>query len=589
MKRLFPAVLSIFLLCTLGAAPAAQTAVIPQNEIPPAQSEAEALQKLKILMGTENGFELERPVARAEAITFIRRVTGADAGDISPEPSFTDISGHWAESAIEGFYGAGYIDAAAGAAFEPDETICGREFLKILLTVMGYDGITLENAYEKGVQAALLVNNFTKSAVSGNYDLLRSDAIRLCHNALFAKTPGGEMLYETLTKKGLYKDEDFTGALFIECGAAELFADKLHSLMPRDKNYIYSPLSIKMALALAANGAEGETRDEILNAAGIEDLNGFNELSREMIEKYSEADALRLDISNSIWINKSKTDQNFSDEYKKRIGLFFGGEANTVHDGDAVKTINNWVSDKTNGRIPAVTDSNEFWAMLINTVYFKGAWASEFYPENTKKGEFTDRGGEKSEIDFMNKTAWINYFADGKTQIAELAYKNWADNFSASGEYLGTQRYENIDISMFIILSEGQVSSPEALISEKAGAGLFENRFVALSIPKFEIEFEASLDDILKRLGILRAFDETAQFSNMFDKDNMWITDAIHKTFIKVDEKGTEAAAATALSMAKTSLPPEPVRFVADRPFTFMIRDNISGEVLFAGKFAFPR
>ena len=116
----------------------------------------------------------------------------------------------------------------------------------------------------------------------------------------------------------------------------------------------------------------------------------------------------------------------------------------------------------------------------------------------------------------------------------------------------------------------------------------FERTYTKLSMPKFKIEYSERLNDTLKNIGIKTAFDtKTARFEKMFDSGNMWFTDIIHKTFISVDEKGTEAAAVTAIGMAGASLPPEPIELKFNKPFYFAIRDNTSGEILFMGRYAF--
>ena len=138
---------------------------------------------------------------------------------------------------------------------------------------------------------------------------------------------------------------------------------------------------------------------------------------------------------------------------------------------------------------------------------------------------------------------------------------------------------------MYILLAEnGNVDAAAAL-----QAANFNRTYVALSLPKFKVESDLNLNDMLKNLGVQKAFAEDAEFTTMFDKDTMFITDVLHKTYITVDEKGTEAAAVTAIGMAGTSLPPEPITFCADKPFTFVIQDNGTGEILFLGQYAYGK
>ncbi len=367
----------------------------------------------------------------------------------------------------------------------------------------------------------------------------------------------------------------------------DLFTDNLNSKMPSDKNYMFSPMSVKMALALAANGADGETKSEILTALGISDLDEFNEFSKELISKYSQTEYLKLNIANSIWINSDKTDQQFSSDYQHKAGEFYSAEAKTVNDQTAVEEINSWVSDKTNGKIPTIANNSDFWASLINAIYFKAAWQDEFSTHATKKDTFTSADGTEAQIDFMNKTSWMTALVSDEVIIAELPYKNRFDKVSSDGTYLGSDTYADLDVSMYLIMcSDG--ASPEATLHDAISSKSMGSTYANFSMPKFKIEFETSLNDILLQCGISKAFDpENADFKNMFDSGNMFITDTIHKTYISVDEKGTEAAAVTALMMAGSALPPEPVDVKFNKPFYFVIRDNTNGESLFVGRYAF--
>ncbi len=367
-----------------------------------------------------------------------------------------------------------------------------------------------------------------------------------------------------------------------------LFADKINVQMPQDKNYMFSPLSIKMALSLAANGASGETQQQILNALGVTSLDEFNALSKDLIERYSKADILSLNIANSIWINKDKTSQQFSNDFKGIATEFYKADANTVADALAVSEINSWVNDKTNGKIPTIIDSaDDFWAMLINAIYFKGAWLDEFNVNATKPDVFNNADGTKITTDFMNTTDWIPYAETKSVQMIELPYQNRVEKFSDSGEYLDTEVYKDLDVSMYLIMADGGINAQQELTAA-INDDAFKSTYIKLAVPKFKIEYSAQMNDMLMNMGITTAFDEgEADFTKMFYNGNMFFTDMLHKTFISVDEKGTEAAAVTSISMGGSSLPPEPVELRFNKPFYFAIRDNISGETLFMGRYAF--
>lgn len=374
----------------------------------------------------------------------------------------------------------------------------------------------------------------------------------------------------------------------VELSGDMTFADKLDAQMPKDDNYMFSPISIKMALALAANGASGETQEQILNAMGVSSLDRFNSVASNLIDRYSKTEILNLNIANSIWMNKDKTSQNFSNGYKKVATEYYEADVNTVNNANALEEINGWVNDKTKGKIPTIIEeSGDFWAMLINAIYFKGAWRNEFSEGATKPDLFNNADGSQITADFMNKTSWMPYAETKSVKMVYLPYQNRVEKFSENGEYLDTEHYDDLDVGMYLIMAEDDINVEQEL-SAAINDNAFESKFIKMSMPKFKIEYSISLNDMLMNMGITTAFDgNSADFTKMFDKGNMWFTNTIHKTFINVDEKGTEAAAITAIHMAGSALPPEPIELKFNKPFYFVIRDNTSGETLFMGRYAY--
>ena len=362
------------------------------------------------------------------------------------------------------------------------------------------------------------------------------------------------------------------------------FADKLNANMPRDRNYMFSPLSIRMALMMAANGASGETREEIMKATEVYDIESYNEKTRNLLDKYSESDILSLNVSNSIWINSDKTSQRFSKTYKDTLSKFFDATADTVTDKNAAKRINGWVNEKTEGKIPEIIDESngDFWAMLINAVYFKGRWEDEFHKAATKKDIFTSRDGSETETDFMRKRDWMSYAEKDGVSVIALPYLTRQDILSESGEYIGTEILDGVKVRMYLMMSDEEFC-PESVLSSAE----FGSSYIDLSVPKFDIEYSADICDMLKAIGINKAFGKDAGFEGMFDGGNMQIDSTVHKTYIKVDEEGTEAAAVTAIGMAGSALPPEPLEVKFNKPFTFVIRDDANCEILFMGEYAF--
>lgn len=341
--------------------------------------------------------------------------------------------------------------------------------------------------------------------------------------------------------------------------------------MPKDQNYMISPFSIKMAMMMAANGANGYTQKEILSALGVSSIDEYNQKASDIINRYNSNEDVNLNVANSIWLNKTEAmSANFKDTYKKIISDFYKGVAREESADTIASKINDFIAKETKNKITNVLPAKEpadFLSALVNTIYFKGSFENQFDTDNTRKDTFTDRNGDKSEIDFMNQTKHFGYYENDGVQMLKINY---------SGR----------DIAMYILLNDNDKDVDiNDIISQ------MEYKKVSVSMPKFKTEFNKSFVDVLKQMGINIAFTNAADFSNMFDNVDVHISDVIHKTFIEVDENGTEAAAATVILIAKSSLPmPEEIKeFKANRPFTYFIRDEVSGEILFLGEYAFTK
>ena len=534
--------------------------------------EADILNKLGLFQGAESGYELKNPVTRAEAITMVLRIIGEEqqAASLSNRGSFSDVPpSHWAYANIEYAADKGYINGTSAATFDPQRGVTGREFTKMLLSAMGYRGITIGDAYEAGIKYDLLVNNYTKPAVSTEgYSLIRNDMVNICYSSLFAKTPDGRLLKDVLIEKGIVDEQQLNSLISAESSdVSGGFAWNLNELMPDDQNYMFSPFSIKMALAMAAVGADGDTQDEILKVLQIEDLNKFNAASAQFIQEYGENEKVRLNIANSLWLNTDYyKGADFESTFRDTVLKYYQADSGKVNNANAVETVNNWVKDKTNDKITGLISNSDFLAYIVNAVYFKGEWARQFSRDATGKAEFTDRNGKSTEIDFMNMTGYFDYYADDFGRMLKLPYKDGKT-------------------SMYIAIPAGGAEDLYKNIEK------MEATRVKLSLPKFKTEFDIKLIKQLSQLGIHTAFDrDTADFKNMFTDipDNIFISDVIHKTFINVDEAGTEAAAVTGIGFDTTAMPTEPpVAFIADKPFTYFICDDVSGEILFMGEYAY--
>lgn len=345
--------------------------------------------------------------------------------------------------------------------------------------------------------------------------------------------------------------------------------------MTKEENYMVSPFSLKMAMMIAANGAEGETKQEILDTFAVEDINVFNEKAKQIIEKYNNTEYVKLNVANSIWLNTSLAGNNieFIDAYKNIVKEFYSGEVGAEDENTIANVVNKWIEEKTNGKIKDVLDSSkkaEFIAALVNTIYFKGEWDTQFEEKSTSKETFTSRDKNKAKIDFMHNTGYYDYYEDKNIQMVKLPYRG--NDLSMS--FVLPKDEENMDIK----------SALENMTLEK----------VELSIPKFKTEYELEFNDVLKTMGIEKAFDDrAANFLAMLSNADIYIETVLQKTFIEVDEAGTEAAAATAVIMyAKSAIEPEqekPKVFKADKPFIYFIMDEATGEILFIGEYAYAK
>ena len=361
------------------------------------------------------------------------------------------------------------------------------------------------------------------------------------------------------------------------------FADNLMKMTSGHGNRMISPYSAKMCLALLANGANGDTRQQILDAIGISDLDAYNASVKETLERYaSYADILSLETANSLWVNKSVHDRDFLPDYSEKMQEFYSAEVREVTIDNSVEEVNAWAKEKTKGKIDSIftEDHRNFALALANAVYFKAAWEIPFDKYATKKQDFTDAYGLVSRLDFMNATDRFGYYEADGVKAVSLEY-------GRLGEIDGKQFYladKNYSFSMYFMLAENELDV-EKFLTDNAP---FATENVHVSIPKFELEYKIQLNDILMALGMIDAFDgNLADLSGLTGVRGLSVDDVLQKTYIKIDEEGTEAAAVTAITVDECAavVPGNPKEFIADRPFYFAIRDNTSGELLFVGRY----
>ncbi len=345
------------------------------------------------------------------------------------------------------------------------------------------------------------------------------------------------------------------------------FAYNINAQFNQNENYVFSPYSLKSALAMLANGAGGTNREEILKALGYNSVEELNDRMRALNSIYNQEAELKLTSANSIWVNKEMPEllKDFTNSLKAN----YNADSERVTAAEAGPAIKKWVEDKSNGMQKdfAVEVEDDFALVLVNTTYLKSEWAKEFEKENTRKAEFNNSDGTISNIDFMNNKDSYSAYQDDKTSIIRLDYKDST---------------ENRDLAFYAVMTEDNINVEEYL-------NKLSSQEVMLSIPKFKGKFNVELNQMLKNFGIKEMFDpKNADFTNMTEEENnFYVSRVIQDTVFDVDEKGTEAASTTAVVMENCVESVEDyITMTFDKPFTYIIRDNTSGEILFMGRFA---
>jgi serpin B len=365
--------------------------------------------------------------------------------------------------------------------------------------------------------------------------------------------------------------------------------DLYQSLHAQDGNLIYSPYSISLALAMTYAGARGETEAQMAQTLHFlpqsklhSALNALDlELAQRGKAQSEDQTPLQLDIANAVWAEQTFP---FLKDYLDLIAQNYGAGihlADFIDQSEAArKEINSWVSKKTNDKIrnmiPAGVLDPSTKMVLVNAIYFKADWAYQFDPNSTRDAPFHLLDGSDVQVKMMSKNLHgVLYVQGNGYQAVELPYQG---------------RSAAMDI---IVPDEGKFSEFESMLDiQKLNEILGDMQpsdGIELGLPKFSFSADFDLKDRLTSMGMTDAFDpDRADFSGMTGKRDLYIDAALHKAFVAVDEKGTEAAAATAVIMAPTSAMLPNVSLTVDHPFVFVIRDLPSGQILFIGRVLDP-
>lgn len=366
---------------------------------------------------------------------------------------------------------------------------------------------------------------------------------------------------------------------YVQAGNTFAFNLFRQVLKQEESSFMVSPLSIEYALSMLCNGAAGNTQTEILNLLGYSagQMADINEFCKYLTKSLYEVDnTVKLNIANALIANTAKA--RLKKDYISILTNYYAALAKGYNFGSenaaALAYINNWAKEQTNGMIPKLLDDLDptTYALLMNAIYFKGIWTEEikFDSRDTKADKFTREDKSETTVDYMNKQATMRYAK--------------ADCFRMVGLPYGNQAYQMV----VILPDEGKKLSDLAatLTGEKFRTLGMANTSVKLKFPKFETENKIDLNGILQALGMNLAFSGEADFSNMAE-DDIAVSRVFQKARIKVDEKGSEAAAVTVIDMKETAFYPGPeiVEFHATRPFMYLIRETSTGAILFMGKY----
>lgn len=340
---------------------------------------------------------------------------------------------------------------------------------------------------------------------------------------------------------------------------------------------VISPMSVSYLMGMLANGADGETRQEILAAMGCKgvSLEQLNEFYAEMIRCVGNFDkTTTINIANYVALNKQyKLKAAFAQTMKEAYGA--GIESLDFASPATAKHINQWCSKHTDGMIPSIIDSTDPDAVsyIMNAIYFNGMWSGKFDRSQTELENFQGYTRDIKKVQMMHRNAKYMYMDN--------------DTFAAVGI-----PYGNGACKMTVLLPNPGKSIGEMLKSLDAKTlaelgGKMDNCIVDLKLPRFTTEIEQPLNEVIGKLGAPSMFTSGANFSNFAD-GNLFVSKMFQKAKIEVDEEGTKAAAVTAATMALSAFRPEEprrVEFHADRPFVYMITEESTGAILFMGQF----
>ena len=372
------------------------------------------------------------------------------------------------------------------------------------------------------------------------------------------------------------------------------FAFDMYHVLSQDadntnKDLFFSPHSITLALAMTYAGARGQTASEMATALHFELPQArlhpvFNQLDLDLMSRGqnaqgSDGQPFRLKVANSIWGEQSL---GFEADFLDTLALNYGAGMRAVdfiNQPDPTRiAINDWVAEQTENRIldliPQGAITSDTRLVLSNAIYFNASWLNPFEETATTSADFYALNGDSVSVDMMRQTEDFTYFSNDEVTLVGLPY---------DGE----------ELSMYVLMpAAGSFAQFETDLNANMLAQLqsqAQRTNLDLSLPKWGFAGDTiSLQKVFKQLGMQQAFSMSADFSGITSDTDLFISDVLHKAFVKVNEAGTEAAAATAVVFNDTGIGADPIAVSVDHPFIYVIQDQASGQILFVGRVVNP-
>jgi serpin B len=339
----------------------------------------------------------------------------------------------------------------------------------------------------------------------------------------------------------------------------------INKQMDQNENYVISPYSLKSVLAMAANGADGTTKDELLSVLGYDSLDSLNADMKLLNERYHSDGELKINAANSLWINRIYPE--VKEDFSQKMLECYDASIGRYSLKDIPGKIKAWVNEKSNGLqkdFNAQID-DDFAMGFVNTTYLKAKWWSSFESQSTRDGIFYNCDKTTAKTKFMHQSGYKMAYKDDSVTMVKLPYLDDDRNMS----FYAAMAPEGTDLESYV--------------------DKLEKRKVELSLPKFKTHTNTSMNSIVQSLGAGTMFTSKADFGGIFKNSaKLYVSSIVQDTVIDVDEDGTEASSTTMMGMLKSSAydPEEPLEINFNRSFTYFIMDDDSGEILFMGRYA---